>query len=69
MAYSNSIALAQKYVPILDGVYKDASKFSILDTANSDVKFINANTVLLPNVKQFLATCCDIVLHPLIRFP
>lgn len=52
MAYSNSIALAQKYVPILDGVYKDASKFSILDTANSDVKFINANTVLLPKLEM-----------------
>ena len=52
MAYSNSIALAQKYVPILDGVYKEASKFSILDTANSDVKFINANTVLLPKLEM-----------------
>ena len=52
MAYSNSIALAQKYVPILDGIYKDTSKFSILDTANSDVKFINANTVLLPKLEM-----------------
>lgn len=52
MAYNNSIVLAQKYVPILDGVYKEASKFSILDTANSDVRFINANTVLLPKLEM-----------------
>lgn len=50
MAYANSIALAQKYIPVLDGIYKNASRFSILDTANSDVKFINANTVLLPKI-------------------
>lgn len=52
MAYNNSVALAQKYVPILDGIYKAESKFSVLDTANSDVKFINANTVLLPKISM-----------------
>lgn len=52
MAYNNAITLAQKYVPILDGVYKEASKFSILDTANSDIRFINANTVLLPKLEM-----------------
>ncbi len=50
MAYANSIALAQKYIPVLDGIYKNASRFSVLDTANSDVKFINADTVLLPKI-------------------
>lgn len=40
---SNSIALAQKYVPILDEVYKYASKTSILDA--TQVQFVNANTV------------------------
>ena len=30
---NNSIALAQKYLPILDEIYKEGSKTSILDTA------------------------------------
>lgn len=40
---ANTIALAQKYLPILDEVYKASAKTSILDA--QDVKFINANTV------------------------
>lgn len=47
MAYANSIALAQKYLPILDEVYKAESKTSILDAANSNVRFVGANTVQL----------------------
>lgn len=39
----NSIALAQKYVPILDEVYKYSAKTSILDA--TQVQFVNANTV------------------------
>lgn len=39
----NSIALAQRYLPMLDEVYKYASKSAILDAPN--VQFIGANTV------------------------
>ena len=46
----NSIALAQKYEPILDEVYKAASKSAILDTANSNISFIGANTVKIPKM-------------------
>lgn len=42
---ANTIALAQKYLPILDEVYKQAAKTSFLDA--QDVRFINANTVQL----------------------
>ena len=51
MAFNNSITLAKKYVAELDGVYAAESKSSILDTSNSDLKFINANTVLLPKME------------------
>lgn len=51
MAFNNSITLAQKYVAELDGVYAAESKSSILDTSNSDLRFINANTVLLPKME------------------
>jgi len=47
---SNSIALAQKFEPILDEVYKAASKSAILDTANSNISFIGANTVKIPKM-------------------
>ena len=40
---ANSITLAQKFVPMLDEVYKAASKTSILDS--TQVEFVNANTV------------------------
>lgn len=43
----NSIALAQKYLPILDEVYKRESLTSVLDAANSRVQFIGADTVKL----------------------
>ena len=52
MAYNNSVALASKYVPILDDVYKASARFSVLDTANSDIKFVGANTVLLPKISM-----------------
>lgn len=41
----NSIALAAKYLPILDEIYKVDSRSSVLDTANDRVQFINANAV------------------------
>lgn len=44
---SNSIALAQKYLPILDAVYKRESLTARLDVANSNVQFIGGNTVKL----------------------
>ena len=44
---SNSIALAQRYLPILDEVYKRNSLTSRLDVANNRVRFIGANTVQL----------------------
>lgn len=40
---ANSIDLAQKYLPLLDEVYKQASKSSVLEA--NDIKFVNANTV------------------------
>lgn len=42
---ANSIALAQKYLPLLDEIYKAESKTSILDTGAMNLEFINANTV------------------------
>ena len=42
---TNQIALAAKYLPLLDEVYKAASKTAILDTANDRVRWIGANTV------------------------
>ena len=41
----NSIALATKFLPILDGVYKRESLTSRLDAANESVQFIGADTV------------------------
>ena len=43
MSYPNSIALAQRYLPMLDEVYKYAAKSAILDSPN--VQFIGGNTV------------------------
>lgn len=40
---ANTIALAQKYLPILDEIYKASAKTSMLDA--QDVRFVNANTV------------------------
>lgn len=42
---ANNITLAQKYLPILDEVYKWSARTSILDA--QDVRFVNANTVQL----------------------
>ena len=42
---ANSIALATKFLPIFDGVYKRESLTSRLDAANESVQFIGADTV------------------------
>lgn len=47
MPPTNTIALAEKYLPILDEVYKRASLTSMFDTARAE--FIGANTVKLFN--------------------
>lgn len=47
MAYNNSISLVTKALPILDKVYKAASKTSILDASNERVRFVGANAVQL----------------------
>ena len=44
---TNSIALASKYLPILDEIYKAGSKTSILDTANERVRWDGAKTAYL----------------------
>lgn len=44
---NNSIALAEKYLPIIDEVYKKGSLTSILDTANSSVRFLGGNKIEL----------------------
>lgn len=44
---ANSITLAQRFLPILDEVYKYASRSAILDTANERVRWIGAQTVNL----------------------
>lgn len=42
---ANSIALAQKYLPVLDAVYKRASLSTVLDGTMVDVNFSQANAV------------------------
>lgn len=42
---ANSFELAKNYLPILDEVYKTASKSSVLETR--DVEFVGANTIKL----------------------
>lgn len=42
---TNNIALAEKFVPFMDEVYKAESRSAILDTANDRVEFTGANTV------------------------
>lgn len=44
---TNSIGLASKYLPILDEIYKAGSKTAIFDSAEDNVRWINAQTVLL----------------------
>lgn len=45
MPPTNSITLAEKYLPILDEVYKRGALTSMLDTSNAE--FVGANTVKL----------------------
>jgi len=47
---ANQIALAAKYAPFLDEIYKQDSKSAILDTANQFVNFTGANTVNIFNL-------------------
>lgn len=47
---ANSIAYAQKYLPLLDEAYKADSKTSILDTLSDYVQFTGANTVNIFNL-------------------
>lgn len=42
---ANSISLAEQYLPILDEVYKAGAKSSILDMANSNIRYNGGNTV------------------------
>lgn len=42
---ANSIALATKFAPLLDEVYKKQSLSAVLDTANERVQFVGAQTV------------------------
>lgn len=46
---ANTIELAQKFLPVLDGVYKKASLTSVLD-ANTQVSFDGTNTVKVMKV-------------------
>lgn len=43
----NVIALAQRYLPVIDEVYKKESKTALLDATGARVRFLNANTVQL----------------------
>lgn len=47
---ANQIALAAKYAPYLDEIYRQDSKSAILDTANQFVNFTGANTVNIFNL-------------------
>lgn len=42
---NNSIALAKRYLPLLDEIYTTESKTAILDTLSENVQFTGANTV------------------------
>lgn len=44
MPISQSISLAQKYSPILDGIYKKYSCTSLLDTPADLVQWVGGNT-------------------------
>ena len=43
MSFANSIALAQRYLPRLDAVYKQTSRSAVLD--NPNVEFVGGNAV------------------------
>ena len=47
----NTIALAEKYLPILDEIYKAGAKSSILDTANERVRWDGAKKAYLFNTE------------------
>lgn len=47
---ANQIALAAKYAPFLDEIYRQDSKSAVLDTANQFVNFTGANTVNIFNL-------------------
>ena len=47
---SNTIALAESFIPFVDEAYKADSKSAILDTANQFVRFTGANTVNIYNL-------------------
>ena len=47
---TNSIALAAKYAPFLDEIYRQDSKSAVLDTANQFINFTGANTVNIFNL-------------------
>lgn len=44
---TNSIALAQRFLPMLDEIYTTESRTAILDTLSERVQFTGANTVNL----------------------
>ena len=43
----NSIALAERFLPILDEIYKQESKTAILEGANSNIRFLGGNKIEL----------------------
>lgn len=47
---ANSISLAQKYLPLLDEVYKSESKTAMLDFASERVQFIGANVAKIAKI-------------------
>lgn len=47
----NSIALAEKYLPMLDEVYKRGALSSVLDTDNARVQWAGADTVRIMNLE------------------
>lgn len=47
---ANSIALAQKYLPVIDEVYTTESRTAILDAANDEINWLNAHTAEILNV-------------------
>lgn len=53
MAFNNTIELAKAYVPILDAIYKEASKTSVLDGAPELVRAgQNANELCIPKIQM-----------------
>ena len=61
---SNTIALAERYAPILDEVYKRESVTSILDTPSDLVMFTGANTAQIYKT-QMDGKLCEINLDTL----